>query len=304
VSSEFQNMTTPRYLSPGDKVGIVSTAKRTEPHEIETALATLKSWRLEPVIGANAFNEYGFLAGTDAERLADLQQMLDDSAIKAIFFTKGGYGTLRIVDDIDWTKFRQNPKWLVGYSDITLLHSHVHNFGIQTLHGVMLQGYPKSTPESTETIRRALFGESLTYEIPVEAESRAGEAVEGILVGGNLSMLYSIVGSESDIDTTGKILFIEDIDEYLYHYDRMLIALKRAGKFANLKAVIVGGMVDIKESTLPFGMTSQDITLQHFDCPVYFGFPSGHISDNRALILGAKVKITPGVETVKIEFVK
>ncbi|KOS04929.1 peptidase S66 [Flavobacterium akiainvivens] len=296
-------MTTPPYLSPGDKIGIISTAKRTEPHEIEAALTTLKSWGLEPVIGANAFNEYGFLAGTDAQRLADLQQMLDDSAIKAIFFTKGGYGTLRIIDAVDWTGFKQNPKWLVGYSDITLLHSHVHNFGIQTLHGVMLQGYPKSTPESTETIRKALFGESLAYEIPVEPENRAGEMVEGALVGGNLSMLYNIVGSESDSDMTGKILFIEDIDEYLYHYDRMLIALKRAGKFASLKAVIVGGMVDIKESTIPFGMTYQDITLQHFDCPVYFGFPSGHIADNRALILGSTIKITPDTETVKFEFV-
>lgn len=295
--------TPPPHLSPGDKVGIVSTAKRTEPNEIEAALATLKSWGLKPVIGANAFNAYGFLAGTDAERLADLQQMLDDADIKAIFFTKGGYGTLRIIDAVDWTTFKQNPKWLVGYSDITLLHCHVHNFGIQTLHGVMLQGYPKSTPESTDTIRKALFGEGLAYEIPVEAEKRAGEVVEGTLGGGNLSMLYNIVGSESDTDNAGKILFIEDIDEYLYHYDRMLIALKRAGKFAGLKAVIVGGMVDIKESTISFGMTYQDITLQHFSCPVYFGFPAGHIPDNRALILGATVKITPGVETVKIEFV-
>jgi muramoyltetrapeptide carboxypeptidase len=296
-------MTTPPYLFPNDKVGIVSTAKRNEPHEIETALATLKSWGLEPVVGANAFNEHGFLAGTDAERLSDLQEMLDDPTIKAIFFTKGGYGTLRIIDAVDWTKFRQNPKWLAGYSDITLLHSHVHNFGIQTLHGVMLQGYPKSTAESTETIHKALFGESLAYEIPAEPENRAGETVESRLVGGNLSMLYSIVGSESDSDTSGKILFIEDIDEYLYHYDRMLISLKRAGKFANLKAVIVGSMVDIKESTIPFGMTYQDITLQHFDCPVYFGFPSGHIEDNRALVMGGTVKITPGAATVKFEFV-
>jgi muramoyltetrapeptide carboxypeptidase len=296
-------MTTPPYRSPNDKVGIVSTAKRTESHEIETALAVLKSWGLEPVIGPNAFNEFGFLAGTDAERLSDLQQMLDNTDMKAIFFTKGGYGTLRIVDGIDWAKFRQNPKWLVGYSDITLLHSHVHNFGIQTLHGVMLQGYPKSTAESTETIRKALFGESLAYESPKEPENRSGEAIEGVLVGGNLSMLYSIVGSESDSDTLGKILFIEDIDEYLYHYDRMLISLKRAGKFANLKAVIVGGMVDIKESTIPFGMTYQDITLQHFDCPVYFGFPSGHIEDNRALVMGGRVRITSGASTVKIEFI-
>jgi muramoyltetrapeptide carboxypeptidase len=292
-------MTTPPYLSPGDKIGVVSTAKRTEPHEIEHALTTLQSWGLNPVVGRNAFNEYGFLAGTDAERLADLQQMLDDESIKAILFTKGGYGTLRIIDAIDWTKFRQHPKWLVGYSDITLLHGHVHNFGIETLHGVMLQGYPKSTAESAETIRRALFGEGLSYEIPAEPENRAGEAVEGVLVGGNLSMLYAAVGSESEMDTNGKILFIEDIDEYLYHYDRMLISLKRAGKFKNLKAVIVGDMIDIKNSTIPFGKNDRQITLEHFDCPVYFGFPAGHSADNRALVMARQIKIEPSAQTIK-----
>lgn len=296
-------MTTPPYLKPGDKVGIVSTAKRIEAHEIEQGLATLKNWGLKPVIAANAFNEYGFLAGTDDERLADLQQMVDDEAIKAIFFTKGGYGTLRIIDRIDWTSFKQNPKWLVGYSDITLLHCHVHNFGIQTLHAVMLQAYPTSTPESTETIRKALFGEGLAYEIPAESENRAGDKViEGILVGGNLSMLYSIVGSESDIDTDGKILFIEDIDEYRYHYDRMLMSLKRAGKLKNLKAVIVGVMVDIKESTIPWGRDYREITLEHFECPVYFNFPAGHVQDNRALIMGRKISISLNESTVKFEF--
>ncbi len=292
----------PPQLSSGDKVGIVSTAKRTEPHETEQGIATLKSWGLEPVVGAHTFSEYGFLAGTDAERLSDLQQMLDDENIKAIFFTKGGYGTLRIIDDIDWTKFRQHPKWLVGYSDITLLHCHVHNFGIQSLHAVMLQAYTKSSPESTQTIRRALFGESLDYEIPAHPLNRwNGQVIEGILVGGNLSMLYSITGSESDIDMQGKILFIEDIDEYLYHYDRMLVSLKRAGKLKGLKAVIVGQMVDIKESTLPWGKNDMEITLEHFDCPVIFDFPAGHVADNRALVMGREVRISDS-GTIKIEF--
>ena len=297
-------MTTPPYLKPGDKVGIVSTAKRTEPQEIEQGLATLKIWGLQPVVGSNAFNEHGFLAGTDEERLADLQQMLDDETIKAVFFTKGGYGTLRIIDKIDWTKFRQNPKWLVGYSDITLLHCHVHNFGIETLHAVMLQAYERSTPESIESIRKALFGESLNYEIPAEPENRAVEKViEGTLVGGNLSMLYSIVGSESDIDTDNKILFIEDIDEYLYHYDRMLVSLKRAGKLSKLKAVMVGTMVDIKESTLPWGRNEREIALEHFDCSVYFNLPAGHVADNRALILGRKMRIETLENKVRIKFI-
>lgn len=296
-------MTTPPYLKSGDKVGIVSTAKRCEPHEINDGLALLKSWGLEPVLGRNAFESDGFLAGTDAQRLADLQLMLDDASIKAIFFTKGGYGTLRIVDNIDWTCFKANPKWLVGYSDITLLHCHIHNFGIRSLHSVMLQGIPKSNAISSESIRIALFGESLSYNIPSQPENRAVETIEGTLVGGNLSMLYAIVGSESDIDTTDKILFIEDIDEYLYHYDRMLISLKRAGKLSKLKAVIVGGMLDIKESTIPFGRNDREITLEHFDCPVYFGFPSGHIEDNRALIMGRTIRITKTADTINYLFI-
>ncbi|WP_294822197.1 LD-carboxypeptidase [uncultured Flavobacterium sp.] len=296
-------MTIPNYLKPHNKVGIISTAKRTEPHEIGQGIATLESWGLESVVGQNAFNECGFLAGTDEERSHDLQQMLDDDSIRAIFFTKGGYGTMRIIDGIDWTKFRQNPKWLVGYSDITLLHCHVHNFCIQSLHAVMLQAYPKSTPQSTETIRRALFGESLGYEFPAHSQNRwNGQAIEGTLVGGNLSMLYAIAGSESDIDMNGKILFIEDIDEYLYHYDRMLVSLKRAGKLKDIKAVIVGQMVDIKESTLPWGKNDFEITLEHFGCPVIFDFPAGHVADNRALIMGSNIRIS-GNDRIKIEFI-
>jgi len=295
-------MTTPPYLNSGDRVGIVSTAKRCEPHEINDGLALLKSWGLEPILGHNIFESDGFLAGTDAQRLADFQQMLDDPAIKAIFFTKGGYGTLRIIDAIDWTAFKANPKWLVGYSDITLLHCHVHNFGIRSLHSVMLQGIPKSNAASSESIRIVLFGESLSYIIPAQPENRAGGTIEGTLVGGNLSMLYAVMGSASDIDASNKILFIEDIDEYLYHYDRMLISLKRAGKLANLKAVIVGDMIDIKDSTIPFGRNDREIALEHFDCPVYFGFPSGHSDDNRALIMGSNIKIEPMSDSIHYVF--
>lgn len=296
---------TPPFLKPNDKVGVIATAKRTEPEEIKSGLQTLKSWGLIPVIGANAFKTDGFLAGTDDERATDLQQMLDDPEIRAIFFTKGGYGTLRIIDRIDWTKFRQNPKWLVGYSDITLLHCHVHNFGIQSLHAVMLQGYYRSTPESIESIRMVLFGEKLTYTFPSAPDNRMGESVSGPLIGGNLSMLYAIIGSGSDIDTTGKILFIEDIDEYLYHYDRMLLSLKRAGKLAGLKAIILGSMVDIKESTIPFGRNERQMTLKHtaeYGYPVIFDFPAGHVSDNRALLFGAEVTITPNNQDVTLNF--
>jgi len=299
-------MTTPPYLSPADKIGVISTAKRTEPHEIEHALTLLKSWGLQSVIGANAFAVDGFLAGTDAQRAADLQQMLDDTSIKAIFFTRGGYGTLRIIDSIDFTAFKENPKWLIGYSDITLLHSHIQNFSVETLHAVMLQGYAGSTPQSVESVRKALFGESVSYDVAVHERSRGeGQGITGTLVGGNLSILYAGIGSDSEIDTDGKILFIEDIDEYLYHYDRMLVSLKRAGKLAKLKALVVGTLIDIKDSTIPFGRDAYQITLEqtaHYGYPVYFGFPAGHAPDNRTLIMGREITVTQNEGIVNYSF--
>ncbi|MFV8347891.1 S66 peptidase family protein [Flavobacterium sp. ZB4P13] len=299
-------MIIPPYLKSGDKVGIVSTAKRTKSEEIVDGIQLLKSWNLVPVIGKHTFNEHHFFAGTDQERTEDLQNMLDDNAIKAIIFTKGGYGTMKIIDVLDFTNFKKNPKWIVGYSDITVLHNHIHNFNIETLHAVMLQGIPKCTSESKTSLKRALFGETLTYEISKnESNKNAESVVEGILVGGNLSILYALIGSSSDIDTSNKILFFEDIDEYLYHLDRMLIALKRSGKLSNLKAILVGGMIDIKDSTLEYGKTANEIIVEEtnpFNYPIYFGFPSGHQEDNRTLILGREIKISPNGNTIKIEF--
>jgi muramoyltetrapeptide carboxypeptidase len=299
-------MIIPPYLKSGDKVGIVSTAKRTKPEEIVDGIQLLKSWDLIPVIGKHTFNEQHFFAGTDEERTEDLQDMLDNSSIKAIIFTKGGYGTMKIIDALDFTNFKKNPKWIVGYSDITVLHNHIHNFNIETIHAVMLQGIPKCTSESKTSLKRALFGESLTYEISKNENNKNTESVvEGVLVGGNLSMLYALIGSNSDIDTSNKILFFEDIDEYLYHLDRILISLKRSGKLSNLKAILVGGMVDIKESTLDYGKTANEIILEEtnsFHYPIYFGFPSGHQEDNRALIFGREIKINSDDNTIKIEF--
>jgi muramoyltetrapeptide carboxypeptidase len=299
-------MTIPPYLKSGDKVAIISSAKRTEPEEIEQGLDLLKSWGLVPVMGRHTFKQHHFFAGTDEERAEDLQQALDDTSIKAIIFTKGAYGTMRIIDSINFEAFKKHPKWIVGYSDITILHQHIHHLDIESLHAVMLQGIPKSSSETIESLHKALFGEYLQYDIPQEPENRhTGNSVEGILVGGNLSIMYALIGTPSDIDTKDKILFIEDIDEYLYHLDRMMIALKRSGKLSGLKALIVGGMVDIKESTLAFGQSEREIILEHtkaFDYPVYFGFPSGHIPDNRALILGHNIRITPQKQSVSIEF--
>lgn len=300
-------MITPPYLKPGDKVGIISTAKRTTPEEIAKGLQLLKSWQLIPVLGEHVCSTHGFFAGTDDERRADLQAMLDDNSIKAIIFTKGAYGTMRIINDINFNAFTANPKWIAGYSDITTLHHHINSLGIETIHSVMLQGMNTANDATIDTLRAALFGEQLTYTIPIDPHNKNARPVSGILAGGNLSMLYAIMDSGTQNDVADKTLFIEDIDEYLYHFDRMLQALKNRGKLTPLKGILVGEMIDIKESTIPFGQNEYDILLHHardFNYPIYFGFPAGHSSDNRALILGRSVCITPGSGTVEIKFIK
>lgn len=296
-------MISPPYLKAGDKIGVVSTAKRTTPEEIEHGLDLLKSWGLVPVLGKNIYNTHGFFAGTDEERLEDLQEMLGDDSLKAIIFTKGAYGTLRIINRVDFTKFRERPKWIAGYSDITALHHNINKLGIETIHSVMLQGMPTGNFAATETLRAALFGEQLAYSIPLDPNNNTQSPVSGVLTGGNLSMLYALLDSDSDLP--GNILFFEDIDEYLYHFDRMIVTLKNRGKLEWLKAILVGGLIEIKESTIPFGQNAHEVVLQHakgYGLPVYFGFPSGHMPDNRALILGRTVHIKPTGAMVEVSF--
>lgn len=298
-------MICPPYLKKGDKIGVVSTAKRVSAEEIEKGISVLRSWELEPVLGKNCFNTHHFFAGMDTERLADLQQMLDDESIKAIIFTKGGYGTLRIIDQLNFSGFKRSPKWLAGYSDITILHNQLSNMGFESIHSVMLQGMNSCTEESTTSLYKALFGETLFYEFTTAADNKNPKAIEGILCGGNLSIIYSLQGSATDIDTTDCILFFEDIDEYLYHFERMLLALKRNGKLEKLKGILVGGLTDIKDPTIPYGFSAHEIivdTVKEYDFPVYFNFPAGHINDNRALILGKKIRISPFAGKVRVEF--
>ena len=223
-------MTTPQYLNKGDKFAVIAPASKISKEKVETAINILQGWGLEIVLGANLFNDHYQYAATDKERLADLQQALDDHSVKAILFARGGYGVIRILDQIDFSDFRKNPKWLIGFSDITIFHSHIHkNLKIETIHATMTAGL--TDPVSAESLRKALFGEKLKYEFKTIPLSRKGKA-KGILVGGNLAVLCSLIGSASDIDTKGKILFIEDVGEYLYRLDRMMWQLKRAGKLA------------------------------------------------------------------------
>lgn len=285
-------MITPPYLKKGDKIGIVATARKISQAEIQQAIGIMKGWGLEPVLSKNLFHEQDQFSGSDEERAADLQSMLDDDSIKAVISARGGYGTLRIIDKIDFSKFKKTPKWVIGYSDITVLHSQIHHFGIETLHATMPINFGKND-RSTDSLRRTLFGEQVSYAWDNPKPGRAGIG-EGELVGGNLSLLYALSGSKSDISTAGKILFIEDLDEYLYHIDRMMLNLKRSGKLEKLAGLVVGGMNDMKDNLVPFGKTAEEIILdavKEYDFPVGFGFPAGHIDTNFALIVGRRTSL-------------
>ena len=287
-------MQTPTYLNPGDKIAIVAPARKISMEELQPAVDMLTSWGYEVVFGDNLFNEFNQYSGSDEERTLDFQNALDADDIKAIICARGGYGTLRIIDKLDFTKFINNPKWIIGYSDVTVLHSHINkNYSIETLHATMPVNFPKdgSINQSLASLQIALQGESLSYCIENHALNRNG-ITSGKLCGGNLSILYALTASVSDIDTKDKILFIEDLDEYLYHIDRMMLNLKRSGKLANLAGLIVGGMSEMRDNTIPFGMTAEEIIIEavaEYDYPVCFNFPAGHISDNNALIMGRNV---------------
>ena len=299
-------MKTPCYIKRGDKIGIVSTALRISKEEIYPAVKIFKEWGLEVVLGKHLFEEYNQFAGTDEQRTTDLQQMLDENSVKAIICARGGYGTVRIIDKLNFSNFIKKPKWIAGYSDVTVLHSHIHsNFGIETLHSTMPLNISenKFTEESLESFRKALFGEKINYSLKTSSLSRKGKA-EGILVGGNLSILYSLIRTKSDINTNGKILFIEDLDEYLYHIDRMMMNFKRAGKLKNLAGLIVGGMSEMNDNKIPFGKTANKIiaeTVAEYNYPVCFDFPAGHKNDNRVLILGREIKFNVD-ENVEVKF--
>jgi muramoyltetrapeptide carboxypeptidase len=286
-------MITPEYLKKGDTVGILATARKIDMATLQPAISLLESWGLHVVIGRSIGKEEHQLAGADWLRATDLQEMLDNPKIKAIWAAKGGYGTVRIIDRIDFTAFRKNPKWIIGFSDITVLHSHVNNMNIETIHAMMAVSALSASPNAIETFRKALFGEKLQYHLVPHAFNHKGSA-KGEIVGGNLSVLYSIMGSKSEIDYKGKILFIEDLDEYLYHIDRMMMNLKRNGYFEGLKAVIVGGMTSMNDNDIPWGKDALEIiqdVLKDYKFPIIFNFPAGHIKDNHALILGKVVTI-------------
>ncbi|MFD0940259.1 S66 peptidase family protein [Pedobacter boryungensis] len=294
----------PPYLKKGDKIAIVCPAKKL-PSSIANGIAILKQWGLEVVIGKTVTGSYHQFSGTDEERAADLQQFLDDKSIKAIIAGRGGYGTIRIIDKLDFTAFNEHPKWLIGFSDITILLSHsLAELNTQSIHAQMPYTFDESTPEALESLRKSLFGEPVSYTYSSEFPNRVGNT-EGILIGGNLSLLIAVEGSVSEIDYDDKVLFLEDVGEHEYSIDRMMRLLKRKGKLAKLKALIVGAFNEIEEEKIPFGQTPEEVIwelVKEYDYPVCFNFPSGHIDDNRAMVIGKNVSLVVDENNVKLNF--
>ena len=283
-------MITPEKLKKGDKIGIISTARKISLEELNPAIKIIESWCLQVELGENIFNEDNQFSGSLTQRASDLQKMIDDKSIKAIFCARGGYGTVQIIDKINFSKIIQSPKWIIGYSDITVLHSHLSTLGVPSLHASMPINFQENTKLAITSLKNMLFKAQNHIKTTSHFFNRFGK-VSAEIVGGNLSILYSLLGSSSDINTDERILLIEDLDEYLYHIDRMMMSLKRNRKFENLKGMIVGEMSDMNDNDIPFGKTAEQIILDYtkdYNFPICFGFPVGHLNDNRCVKFGVK----------------
>ena len=305
----------PAYLKKGDKIGITAPAGYITREEIQPAMLQMSEWGYVPVIGDSIDKRDFTFGGTDEQRAMDFQAMLDDPGIKAIMCARGGYGAVRIVDKLKWEKFKAKPKWIIGFSDVTVFHSHLdRNLKIASIHSKMCNSFPddwaKAEPIQIETIlsiRDALNGTVMKYNAPFHSSNKLGTA-KGTLIGGNLKMLETLAGTSSDINTTNKILFIEDTGEYMYNIDRMLWNLKRTGKLAKLKGLLVGGFkVKVDEGDEDFGRTLQDIVLEKVkssEFPVCFDFPVGHQRNNFALKCGSMHKLSVTSEGTTLEEIR
>jgi muramoyltetrapeptide carboxypeptidase len=298
---------TPPYLQPGDTIGIVAPARSITREELQPAIRFLTSQGFLVKTAPHLYAKHYQFAGTDGERAQDIMEMIEDPRVKAILCARGGYGTIRILDLLNLRKLQQNPKWIIGYSDITALHSLVSGwFGIETLHATMPINFPDSVQgnQSTLALLSALKGETLQYELKHHPLNLPGHAT-GVLIGGNLSILSSLSGTTSDMSYSGRILFIEDVDEYLYHIDRMIMQLKRSGKLKSIAGLIVGHFSDMKDNTEPFGSDAYEIiysAVKEYRIPVCFGFPAGHEEPNLPLIIGRTVELKVSDEGVKVDF--
>jgi muramoyltetrapeptide carboxypeptidase len=297
----------PSFLQKGDRVGVLAMASQVSYPSLEEGLRILREdWQLEVIEGDTLHQRYNQFAGTDEERQKDFQKMLDDSTIKVIFSARGGYGSSKIIDGLSFRKFRKYPKWIVGFSDITAVHCHLHRLGFESLHATMPKLFGnKGAENALDTLKKALWGEELSYDIATHPFNRIGKT-QGEIVGGNLCLLAHLIGSKSELDTRNKILFIEDVEEYYYNLDRMMVQLKRARKLDHLAGLIVGQFTDLKDNeTSSFGKNHFEIIndyVAEYAYPVCYDFPVGHVSDNRAMIVGRQALLQVNAENTQLQF--
>lgn len=299
-------MNRPPDLKIGDNIAIAAPARKISHEELRPAFEIIKMQGFNVVYNDNLFSSDNQFAGNDELRTHEIQNYLDNPDIKAIFFARGGYGSVRIVDYLDFSRFQQHPKWLVGYSDITVILNHlIRNFGTSALHATMPVNFANNSSDSLEMLFNTLSGGTPEITGPYHKLNIHGSC-QGKIVGGNLSVLYSLIGSKSFPYMEGNILFIEDLDEYLYHIDRMIMGLKRAQVFKDLKGVIVGGMTDMNDNAVPFGSTAEEIIYEHlkeYDYPVCFGFPAGHSDRNLPLIIGGNANFIVNSSGFQLEYI-
>lgn len=301
-------MITPPPLEEGDTVGVVAPARSIKPEEIEAAIRLIESWGLWVVVGKNLYSSYHQFAGKDEDRASDLQQMMDDENIKAILCARGGYGTVRTLQHLDFHYFTRNPKWIVGFSDITVLHNYINqHLHIRTLHAQMPLNFPREGADnrSTDLLKKVLFGRSLSYSWEPSRTPELKDILSGTLTGGNLSVIYSLSATPYDLQTKGKILFLEDVDEYLYHIDRMMMNLKLSGKLQVINALLLGGMTSMNDNSVPFGKDAYQIIydiMDELNIPVIPDCPAGHSATNLPLIMGSHVKINQKAGKITLEF--
>ncbi|MDE5419262.1 LD-carboxypeptidase [Labilibaculum sp. DW002] len=297
----------PAALIKGDKIGIVSPAGKMDPEKVGIAVQKLEDVGYKVVLGNHVFDEKDQFAGSDMDRLSDFQKMLDDPEIKAILCSRGGYGCVRILEHLDFDLFMRNPKWIIGYSDITVFHSYLNNIlGVESLHATMPINFPAEGDDnkSVRSLINTISGDQEDYSISSHELNRIGQS-EGELVGGNLSILYSLRGTVMDFETHGKILFIEDVGEELYHLDRMMRNLKIGGKLSELQALIVGGMSEMKVGNPNFGKSAYEIineVVEHYNYPVVYDFPAGHIKENWTLPMGRFLKLNVSDQIVNFSW--
>ena len=301
----LSNILRPNPLKKGDAVGLLALACKVDFEALKPAIELMENdWGLKVTLGESLTSEYHQFAGNDALRTNDFQIMLDNPEIKAIFSARGGYGSSRLLDNIDFTAFQESPKWVVGFSDITAVHCHIHTLNIESLHATMPKLFlQEGGEESLESLRKILFGEPLSYQVLPHEMNRLG-MVQGQIIGGNLALLSHVIGSKSDVNYVDKILFLEDVNEYLYNIDRMMIQLKRSGKLQNLAGLIVGSFSNCQDNQVPFGKTANEIiqeAVADYDFPVCYHFPVGHEPQNWAMPYGRAMILKVEIEGVWLE---